>query len=135
MGLQRWLKLPVRAAREVVRAVRRASPAPPAPASPVPAAPPPAPAMPPLRVVVEDTPNPEARKFQCGVAVVASGSVVANAGTTGHAPWIEALLARPGVRTVFATRDFVTITRDPSGPDWTTLSADVVDTLQRVLPR
>lgn len=142
MNLQTLVKAPFRVARRLVRAVRGSTPAP----APRRAAvrivappPPPAPARPPrapLSLYVEETPNPDARKFGCGVPVVNKGSLVLPDARSalGH-PLGEALFRVEGVASVFATRDFVTITRSPGGPSWYELEPLIEDVLQDVVER
>lgn len=148
MNLQPLMKLPFRLAREIYRAGRDTildpAPAPPSrPAaarpSPAPSAPAPAPAPPPepvapavpLSVRVEPTPNPDARKFVCNVRLIEEGSVAANgaAEARGHR-FVAALFDIEGVRTVFSTNDFVTITRQPDGPSWSALQPAIEATLR-----
>ena len=115
---------------------------PPAPqaATPVPAsrpaAPAKAPAMPkvPLDLRVEPTPNPDALKFVANLLVLPRGSLVANAPdeAQGYA-FAEALFELDGVRTVFATKNFVTVTRTPAGPEWGTLEPQVRRALDATL--
>ncbi len=135
--LQSALKVPFRVLRHAWRAVRPAAPRPeaveraarPAPAPPV--------ALAPLHIEVEETPNPDARKFLCGVPVTGNrGSLVVpdRAAAAAH-PLARALFEVDGVGQVFATRDFVTITRTQGGPAWVHLERSVIDVLQAVVPR
>jgi hypothetical protein len=151
------LKPPLRAARLVVRGIGRAlgarwardtaAPEPPipdveprkprAPAPPVAApAAPTRPPQPPLEVVVADTPNPHARQFQTNRTLVGRGSLVLNSVDDGagraDAAFATALFAIAGVRTVFATRDFVTVTRDPEVA-WPALTEAVIASLHASL--
>lgn len=147
------VKLPFRIGRAVVRAVREelrlareggprpAPPASPSTPAPVPAAtpsPPTAPATPsapsaprpPVQVFVEETPNPDALKFRCSVTVVKEGSVALNdAQNAAGLPFAEAIFRLDGIRTVFATKDFVTVTRRPEGPGWETLRPAILQAL------
>lgn len=154
VNLQPVLKLPFRLARAAVRGVRGVvAPRPPVPPPvvppmPRPPAPPPAPAAPsvaaapaprppagPLGVRIEPTPNPDARKFVCSATVVPEGSVIANGPGDAHdRAFVAALFAIEGVRTVFATRDFVTVTREPHGPGWSTLQPAVEAALRATVP-
>lgn len=140
MHVQGVLKLPFRVARSVYRAVRPTptDPGPQAAAGAPPSAPTPAtaaPTGPPIAVHVEDTPNPEARKLVCDVTLVDEGSIVANAPSPEQPAWVRALFDVGGVRTVFATRDFVTVTRAPDGPSWDALAPRLVKALQDARPR
>jgi len=135
-----------RAGYRLVRGVVAPPPAPPAApvrsAAPSPSEAPPAPvAAPPrasLAVVVEPTPNPDAYKFVVGVDVVGRGAVACPdraAAVASAAPWLAGLFDVPGVEQVFATRDFVTVTRDSDGPTWGTLRHAVVARLDALVPR
>lgn len=145
MNPQVLLKLPFRVARAAWREARaaldpeRASPpaAAPAPAPPSAAPPPPeVPASVQVDVRVEVTPNPDALKFVCSVPVLAKGSLAVNGPdeAQGH-PFAELLIGLHGVRTVFATRDFVTVSREPDGPSWDLLRPEITTVLQATLGR
>ncbi len=154
-------KLPLRAARTIYRALRpllpegfepappppRAPPAPPKPraqaaiapevaAAPAPeavVAPVPEAPRVPVQVYVEETPNPNALKFICSVVVVHKGSLAFDGPAQAEShPLASALFELGGVRTVFAVKDFVTITRDANAP-WPELEPRIIDTIQRVL--
>lgn len=140
MDVQPLVKLPFKLGRAVVRAVVgsgdrghlvRATPQPrPTPVE----AEPPAPPRGPIGVRVEETPNPDARKFTCSITVVPEGSLVANGPDQAQGvPFVKALFALDGVRTVFATRDFVTVTRQPEGPTWRELQPVVEATLRQTV--
>lgn len=134
--LQTVLKAPFRVLRAAWRAVRPPAPRPVrTPRSPAAPATPPPP-RPPLDLAVEGTPNPLALKFVCGVPVVGRGSLVAaDAEAARGQPLAEALFALDGVASVFATRDFVTVTRSADGPPWGVLEPRVAEVLQRVVER
>ena len=66
-----------------------------------------------MPVVVETTPNPRAMKFTVGTPV---GGPKTHTSDTVDDPRIAPLFDIPGVISVFATGDFVTITRDESYP-------------------
>ncbi len=134
----RWTRTAWRAGRRVLQRVvppqapaEEASTPAPAPEAVAPAAPEPEPPRIPLAIQVLTTPNPDARKLVADRVLVEDGSIVAN-GPEGHPAWIGALFAVGGVRTVFATNDFVTVTRTPDGPGWDTLAPALVQTLQAV---
>lgn len=86
--------------------VRPATPAAPATAGPA------------LTIRREDTPNPDAMKFVCSRRVVPSGSLSFSNARAGEAhPLGRAIFGVPGVRSLFAINDFVTVTRGSDG-DW-----------------
>lgn len=86
-----------------------------------------------VRVRGEPTPNPNAMKFSCSVKVIAKGSVTFNTATAaaGHRVG-EALFLVPGVRSVFAVNDFVTVTKEESA-GWSTLAPAIEAALQSAL--
>jgi hypothetical protein len=72
-----------------------------------------------MPVVIEQTPNPNALKFTVGQDVGGPTTVVAGQETDD--PVAGALVAIPGVTSVFMTADFVTLTRSPDG-DWASIA-------------
>ncbi len=123
-------------------AAPKAAPAPaPAPAAPATAAPaaPPAPAADPrvpVAIRVEETPNPDARKFVCSRKLVEKGSLVFNdAASAAEVPFALAVFELGGIRTVFATRDFVTVTRMSDAPGWRELQPRIEAALRESLAR
>lgn len=64
-------------------------------------------------VSIEPTPNPNAMKFSVGKPV--GGPLTYVAGKEVDDPMAAALLELPGVTSVFATADFVTISKGPDG--------------------
>ena len=64
-----------------------------------------------MPVTVQPTPNPNAMKFTVGVSV--GGPVTVVAGQGSDDPMIAALVALPGVTSVFMTGDFVTVSKSP----------------------
>ncbi len=85
------------------------------------------------QVWVEETPNPNARKFVCGVQVVEKGSAIFNsAAEAANNPAAAAIFGLGGVRSVFMVKDFVSVTREPSA-DWDRLAPLVVEALKRSL--
>jgi hypothetical protein len=74
-----------------------------------------------MPVTVQPTPNPNAMKFTVGVAV--GGPFTAVAGQESDDPTIAALLALPGVTSVFMTGDFVTVSKSPDG-NWETIGPE-----------
>lgn len=69
-------------------------------------------------VQVSTTPNPDAMKFTCSVSLLEEGtlSFTSEEEATGHALG-EALFEFVGVRTVFISDNFVTVTKKPQA-DW-----------------
>jgi len=140
LHVQRVIKLPFRTARSVYRSLRGVlrplgSQAAPEAVSAAVAPSTAQPAGPPIEVRVEDTPNPDARKLVCDVTLVAEGSIVANAPEPDHPAWVAALFGVGGVRTVFATRDFVTVTRSADAEAWDALTPRLIEALQAARPR
>ena len=67
------------------------------------------------QVTPHPTPNPQAYKFTL-IGHRFDATVTVDAGNAAGTPF-EGLLQLPGVLSVFATADFVTITKD-AGADW-----------------
>jgi hypothetical protein len=162
--LRRLARLPLRAARRALVALQRivgeeplddappvrTSPTGPArkPAAAPPAepsgsvaaappwqAPPPRPApVPEVTVAAEPTPNPNAMKFNCSVTVVDKGSRSYDPSSADVPAWARALLALEGVRSVFAVRDFVTVTKEADA-DWAVLVEPIGAALRAGLSR
>jgi hypothetical protein len=83
-----------------------------------------------MQVRVHDTPNPAARKFSLDrrLGDPSSRSFQSAVEATDD-PLATALFALPGVRSVFAVEDFVTVTAEAEA-DWGRLSPAVVAVLQ-----
>lgn len=81
----------------------------------------------------EETPNPNACTFTCSVPVVESGrrSFMSASASQGDRLG-EALFALEGVATVFATSNYVTITKEAS-QSWGVLGPEVKSALVSVL--
>ena len=79
-----------------------------------------------MPVSISPTPNPNALKFEVGVEVGGPKTFSSLQGTDD--PMASALLALPGVTSVFMTGDFVTLSKSPEG-QW----ADIVGDAQRIL--
>lgn len=71
-----------------------------------------------MAVNVEQTPNPNARKFSVGKPVGGPGTFVK--GDDPDQEFVSRLLALDGVASVFFTADFVTISKSPMG-QWDTI--------------
>mgnify|MGYP001550671637 CR=1 FL=1 len=70
-----------------------------------------------MAIGIDRTPNPNALKFTVGEPV--GGPVTYTDANASESPLAEALLAIPGVVSMFMTADFVTLTKtaDSSWPD------------------
>lgn len=78
-----------------------------------------------MTVVVESTPNPKAMKFTVGTPVGGPATYVDAAGADDS---VAPILDIPGVRSVFMTADFVTVTRTEES-SWDS----IVDTVITIL--
>ena len=67
-------------------------------------------------VTAQPTPNPAAYKFTIEGHQFDGPVTIGSAGEAAGGPF-EALFTLPGVKSVFATANFVTITKDPAA-DW-----------------
>lgn len=77
-------------------------------------------------VTIDPTPNPNALKFTVGTPVGGPATFVAGRQTDD--PMAAALLALPGVSSIFMTADFVTVSKTPDG-DWN----EIVDPARDIL--
>lgn len=86
-----------------------------------------------LEIRIEPTPNPNAVKFTTN-RTLAEGraQTYTDAAQAFASPLARALLAVPGVTSVFLLRDFVTVTR-ASDADWEPILPGVEDVLRRRL--
>jgi NFU1 iron-sulfur cluster scaffold homolog, mitochondrial len=73
-----------------------------------------------MSITVESTPNPNAKKFSVGRPV--GGPATHTAGSHTDDPVATALLAIPGVASVFMTADFVTVSKAPDA-DWSVIES------------
>ncbi len=86
-----------------------------------------------VRVTSEDTPNPDARKFVANVPIVPTGSLSFSTQRAAAEHEVgRRLFEIAGVRSIFATGNFLTVTRNP-GADWPSLSAAVEAELSQIL--
>lgn len=115
------------------------APEPVAAAEPAPAAPVAEPAAEPKKakkavdVTVEETPNPNARKFTVSARVVEKGSLTFSTAEEAEGnPVAKAIFAAGGVSSVFMVKDFVTVTRQESA-DWTKLAPKVTKAIKKAL--
>ena len=79
-----------------------------------------------MPVTVERTPNPAAMKFIVGSAV---GGPVTYTNAEDADPRVAPILALDGVRNVFLTADFVTVSGTPE-VDWEAIVPTITDTLE-----
>lgn len=75
---------------------------------------------------VDPTPNPNAMKFSVGKPVGGPATFVA--GQTTDTEWAQDLINLPGVTSVFATADFITISKSGEG-DWDEIIPAATDIL------
>lgn len=68
------------------------------------------------------TPNPDARKFSLDVTL--DGMTNVTSADDAEAPFVAEVFSAPGVAAVFATSDFVTVTRVPDA-EWEPIEAAV----------
>lgn len=83
-----------------------------------------------VEVRFEETPNPNALKFTTSVKVSSQPLTFSNG--EGDHPLAERLFAIPGVVSVFAVNDFVTVTKADS-VSWGGLTRPIIQGLQDVL--
>ncbi len=79
-----------------------------------------------MSIVVERTPNPLAMKFTVGAPV---GGPATYGDAESAEPPFDRILAIDGVRSVFATADFITVSGN-EGIDWDAAVPDVVGVLE-----
>lgn len=84
-----------------------------------------------MAVNVEQTPNPNARKFSVGEPVGGSGTVVK--GDEPDQEFLARLLEIDGVTSVFFTADFVTISKSTTG-QWDTIVPQATTVLEAYFP-
>lgn len=74
----------------------------------------------PMFIQTEPTPNPDVLKFLPGRTVLAEGGreFLSMEEAERASPLAEALFSLEGVRGVYLGSDFVSVTRDASGPSW-----------------
>jgi len=77
-------------------------------------------------IQTEATPNPNVLKFLPGREVADSPTDFVNAGEAAASPLAEALFQLEGVTSVFFGYDYVSVTRDSQGPEWTTMKAPIL---------
>ena len=85
--------------------------------------------IPPVMLYMEDTPNPESRKFVLDRMIFEKDYYeFQNAEDASEAPLVKKLFGLEGVQTVFVSNNFVTITKDPSLM-WVEISPVIKETI------
>ena len=77
-------------------------------------------------IQTEPTPNPNVLKFLPGRDVVESPTDFVNADEAAASPLAEILFGLEGVTGVFFGYDYVSVTRDAHGPEWSTMKAPIL---------
>ena len=77
-------------------------------------------------IQTEPTPNPNVLKFLPGRDVAESPTDFVNAEEAAASPLAEALFALEGVSGVFFGYDYVSVTREAQGPEWSTMKAPIL---------
>jgi len=77
-------------------------------------------------IQTEPTPNPNALKFLPGREVSAEPREFLTIDEATASPLAEALFELEGVAGVFFGSDYVSVTRDPAGPDWSQMKAPIL---------
>ena len=77
-------------------------------------------------IQTEPTPNPNALKFLPGREVSAEPREFLGIDQAAASPLAEALFQLEGVAGVFYGADYVSVTRDPAGPDWSQMKAPIL---------
>ena len=77
-------------------------------------------------IQTEPTPNPNVLKFLPGRDVADSPTDFVNAEEAAASPLAEALFRIEGVTSVFFGYDYVSVTREPQGPEWPTMKAPIL---------
>ena len=85
------------------------------------------------KVYAEETPNPNAMKFTVDRKVVDKGSVSFNSAAEAQGNALgAALFAVAGVKSIFAVKDFVTVTKEESAR-WSSLEPALIRAIQSAL--
>ena len=77
-------------------------------------------------IQTEPTPNPNVLKFLPGRDVVESPTDFVNADEAAASPLAETLFGLEGVTGVFFGYDYVSVTRDAQGPEWSAMKAPIL---------
>lgn len=80
-------------------------------------------------IQTEETPNPATMKFLPGRAVMVQGTLeITDAKAASASPLAEALFAIEGVKGVFFSREFITVTKS-ADKDWPVLKPSILTTI------
>lgn len=77
-------------------------------------------------IQTEPTPNPDALKFLPGRAVADTPREFRHVDESVASPLAEGLFALEGVAGVFFGADYVSVTREPHGPEWTAMKPQIL---------
>lgn len=81
-------------------------------------------------VTPQPTPNPNAMRFQFEAGVFGSTShAISEANAAAGKAWAVALFKVPGVHSLFAVNDFVTVTK-ANDAEWAAITPHVLDILR-----
>jgi len=83
----------------------------------------------PRAVTPTPTPNPNAMRFSLGESALSASHSYAGAEAAANTPWARRLFEIPGVLSLFAVNDFVTVTKDVHA-GWEAIVPHVVEVLQ-----
>ena len=83
----------------------------------------------PRAVTPTPTPNPNAMRFALGESALTASHSYAGADAAASTPWARRLFEIPGVLSLFAVNDFVTVTKD-ANTGWEVIVPHVVEALQ-----
>ena len=83
-------------------------------------------------ILVQQTPNPNARKFVLPQRIFAQPQNFANGASAAQHPLATQLFALPGVYNVFWVQDFVTINKQPDAP-WDVLERATIQIITNYL--
>ena len=75
------------------------------------------------------TPNPNAMRFSLGESALTASHAYASAEAAAGTPWAHRLFEIPGVVSLFAVNDFVTVTKEVHA-GWEVIVPHVVEVLQ-----
>ena len=85
-----------------------------------------------MEITVQETPNPNARKYVLPAVFFAEPSSFPSVESTADSPLASQLFALGGIYNVFWVRDFVTVNKYPD-VDWEPLSDQIVAVMNDIL--
>lgn len=85
----------------------------------------------PLKILVGETPNPNAVKLTLNRTVASSGETYRGDPAAVSAPWAKALLGIPGVVGVFGINNFISVNKQPDA-DWEAIIPNAETALRQV---